>query len=574
MAEPDKKKPAGKNAKAAAPRDDALPPVAAVLMLLISAVLTAMAFHPADIPLLAWVGMAPWLIVVMRKRPWAAALWSLLPGCVFFLIGAWWITEVTHSGLLAMCILLSAYFGLFALITALSVRRLGVPLMLAAPTAWVACEYLRSFVLTGFPWLFLAHTQYSFLPLIQISDVTGAYGVSFVIVLVNAFVAEVALRLLARKRYRKFDTRGLLPRAVCVAAVLALALAYGFLRLDSVRREMKEGPRVLLIQPNVAQHLKQERGSRREVSKDIETQTVEALARARREGAAPDMIVWPETMIQPGPDWRPEDTEAWSKKVRGFGCDFVSGGTCVKNEPHIYRHWDPERQDYAEQRDDFTDWHNSAYFFTADGAFRGRYDKMHLVPFGEFIPLGNMLPFMGDVILHSAGFVRDLRPGGKVVFFEMTASDGRAYAFSTPICYEVGFPGLFASFVEEGGGKKADFVVNISNDGWFHESGELEQTTAIAAFRAVENRVGVIRATNTGISAFIRPDGSFSWTEDVLRNERGEMKSVQGELNRRVFVCDGLTVYSRVKDLFAAAMLALSCVALAASFLIPRIRRA
>jgi len=244
----------------------------------------------------------------------------------------------------------------------------------------------------------------------------------------------------------------------------------------------------------------------------------------------------------------------------------------VKDEPHVYRHWNPHTQQWQEQKDDFTDWHNSAYFFTADGRFRGRYDKIHLVPFGEFVPLGDILPFMEDIILQSAGFVRDLKPGEKITFFEMTGADGVAYKFSTPICYEVGFPDLFASFVEKDGEKRADYVVNISNDGWFHESAELEQTTAIAAFRAVENRVGVIRATNTGISAFIKPDGSFSWDDDVLKDDRGGMKSVQGVLNRRVYVCDELTVYSRVKDLFAVVMLVLSGLVLVASLIIPRIR--
>ncbi|RKY26512.1 MAG: apolipoprotein N-acyltransferase [Planctomycetota bacterium] len=463
-----------------------------------------------------------------------------------------------------MCV----YFGLFALMTNLAVKRLRVPLMLAAPVAWVACEYLRAFVLTGFPWLFLAHTQYAFLPLIQISDITGAYGVSFVIVLVNAFIAEVVLRFIARKRYRKLDARGLLPRAICLAAVFALVLVYGFARLGAIRGKMKEGPRVLLIQPNVAQYLKRERESRRTLTGDIETLTDTALEKARKENREPDMIVWPETMIQPGPDCSPDCTAGWSRKVRERGCHFLAGGTYVRNEPHVYRYWNPRTNQWEEHEDDVTDWHNSAYFFTADGKLEGRYDKIHLVPFGEFVPLGNIFPFMDDVILQSAGFVRDLKGGEGITFFEMTDAGGNPYTFSTPICYEVGFPDLFASFVEEGGEKKADFIVNISNDGWFHESAELEQTTAMAAFRAVENRVGVIRATNTGISAFIRPDGFFSWENDVLKDEHGRMKSVQGFLLRRVYVCDDLSIYSRVKDVFAIVMLALSGAALLASFIL------
>ena len=544
--------------------------IATFLMVLVSAVLTAMAFHPTAIPLFAWFGLAPLLMVIARKGAPLAALWSLAAGYVFFFIGANWISTVSYMGLFAMCIPLCLYFGLFALVTNLAVRRLRLPLMLAAPVVWVACEYLRSFLFTGFPWLFLAHTQYAVLPLIQISDVTGAYGVSFLIVLVNAFVAEAALRALDKQRYRKFNTRGLLPRLICVVAAFALVLGYGFVRLDVVRSEMREGPRLLIVQPNIEQVIKERRSTKVHISEDIEKQTVAAADRALLAGRVPDMIVWPETMVQPGPEFDAEK----AKQIEGFASDhnvyLMTGGTYVKPEPHEYEQWDPMKEKWVKETQPFTDWHNSAYVFGPDGEIKGRYDKIHLVPFGEFIPFKPQLPFMGDIILHSAGFVRHLEPGSRVVFFEMKDAQGKPYVFTTPICYEVGFPDLFTTFVAENGKKKADFVVNISNDGWFRESAELEQTTAIAAFRAVENRVGVVRATNTGISAVIRPDGYFSWKDDVLRDANGNMKSVQGELTRNVYVCGSLTIYTRLKDWFAIAMLVLSGLAFTTSIILPR----
>jgi len=551
--------------------------IATFLMVLVSAVLTAMAFHPTAIPLFAWFGLAPLLMVIARKSAPLAALWSLAAGYVFFFIGANWISTVSYMGLFAMCIPLCLYFGLFALVTNLAVRRLRLPLMLAAPVVWVACEYLRSFLFTGFPWLFLAHTQYAVLPLIQISDVTGAYGVSFLIVLVNAFVAEAALRALDKQRYRKFNTRGLLPRLICVIAAVALVLGYGFVRLDAVRSEMREGPRLLIVQPNIEQSIKESRSTRAQLSVPIEIQTRRAFERVTEANELPDLIVWPETMVQPGPDYAPktpddytENNKKLAELIGDMGRYFMTGGTHVREEPHEYLQWDKARQDLVKEAQPFTDWHNSAYVFGPDGEIKGRYDKIHLVPFGEFIPFKPQLPFMGNVILHSAGFVRHLEPGSRVVFFEMKDAQGKPYVFTTPICYEVGFPDLFTTFVAENGKKKADFVVNISNDGWFRESAELEQTTAIAAFRAVENRVGVVRSTNTGISAVIRPDGYFSWKDDVLRDANGNMKSVQGELTRNVYVCGSLTIYTRLKDWFAIAMLVLSGLAFTTSIILPR----
>jgi apolipoprotein N-acyltransferase len=550
--------------------------VATILMLVISAVLMAMAFHPRDIPLFAWFGMVPLMMVIVRKGLLGAALWPLLAGYAFFFLGANWVSAVSYMGLFAMCVPLCVYFGLFGLVANLAVKRLRLPLMLVAPAVWVACEYLRAFVLTGFPWLFLAHTQYAVLPLIQISDITGAYGVSFLIVLVNAFIAEAALKLLSKQRYRKLDTRGLLPRLAFLVAAFAVVLGYGFWRLGDIRSATHEGPRLLIVQPNVEQYLKERRSSRSQLSGPIEEQTTAALKKLPQAGNRPDLIVWPETMVQPGFDYTPKEPDDFSAKNQklleqtrnDFGRPLLTGGTHVKAEPHEYQHWDTEAGKYVMETDPFTDWHNSAYFIGLDGKVLGRYDKIHLVPFGEFVPLKNIFPFLGDVILKSAGFVRNLDAGEKVVFFEMKDAKGKTYTFSTPICYEIGFPDLIATFVAEDGKKKADFLVNISNDGWFLESAELDQTTAIAAFRAVENRVAVVRSTNTGISAVIRPDGYFSWTGDVLRDNAGDMKSVRGELVRNVYVCDKLSIYSRVKDLFALMMLAFSAVILIASLIL------
>jgi apolipoprotein N-acyltransferase len=549
--------------------------VPTILLSVISAVLMALAFHPADIPAPAWIGMAPLLIVIARKRPLAAALWSMLAGYVFFFIGVNWISTVSMIGLLAICIPLAAYFGIFGFVTSLSVRRLGVPLMLAAPVVWVACEYLRGFALTGFPWLFLAHSQYALLPLIQVSDITGAYGISFLIVLVNAFAAELAMRLFAKQRFRKFDASGLMPRAACVVAALAVVLGYGFWRLNDVRGGMSEGPRLLIVQPNIEQILKERRSTAQTISGDIEDQTRGAMSAYKLKGDRPDMIVWPETMIQPGPESRfaGEKTRRLPELVALYNVYLCAGGTHVKDAPNVYEYWDPDAEKFVKETGDFTDLHNSAYVYSPAGEMMGRYDKIHLVPFGEFVPMKNILPFMSDIILKSAGFVRDIEAGDKVVFFEMRDAKGKAYTFSTPICYEVGFPDLFTSFVEQGGGKKADFVVNISNDGWFQTSAELEQTTAIAAFRAVENRVGVVRSTNTGISAVIRPDGYFSWRDDVLHNSSGGMKAVQGELMRNVWVSDKSSIYSRVKDVFAILMVVLSALGLAGSIVIPLFRK-
>ncbi|MFH1550272.1 MAG: apolipoprotein N-acyltransferase [Planctomycetota bacterium] len=535
-----------------------------LILLSFSCLLQALAFHPAEAWPLAWVALVPWVVVIARLRWLKATLWSLLLGYVFFFSGANWLTEVHIGALLLLAAPLAAFYAFFGLLLNIMGRRGRLPLTLAVPVAWVTVEFLRSFVLTGFPWLYLAHTQYRLLALIQISDITGAYGVSLIVAMFNGLLADILLSRFGKSPFRLSKARLAVQGAITVA-LIAGAAVYGTFRLAQVRAEMRPGPRLLIIQPNIPQELKSDRELNRDVFKDCLDMTVTAFAKAKDEGEPPDLVVWPETILPPRWDTNNDGEEEFvneevKKKVKGLidyvKCPLFSGGVHVNDEPRVIHWWHPTKKKYVEDSLPYTEVHNSVYYFDTKAGQMARYDKMHLVPYGEYIALQDVFPFIRGGIRHFAGFVRELEAGApdQQTVFTLPSRDGsNRYTFCAPICYEIIFPDLVAKMVSEDGSKKdAQFIINVSNDGWFKESAELEQTTVIAAFRAVENRVGVVRATNTGISGFIRPDGLLVWEKDFLRDAiTGEMKSVGGTIQRPVYVSGILTVYSRVKDVFA-----------------------
>ncbi len=535
-----------------------------LILLSFSCLLQVLAFHPAEAWPLAWVALVPWVVVIARLRLPKATLWSLLLGYAFFFFGANWLAEVHIGALLLLAVPLAAFYAFFGLLLNILGRRGRLPLTLAVPVAWVTVEFLRSFVLTGFPWLYLAHTQYRLLALIQISDITGAYGVSLIVAMFNGLLADILLSRFGKSPFRLSKARLAVQGAITVA-LIAGTVIYGTFRLAQVRTEMRPGPRLLLVQPNVAQELKSDREMNRDVFEDCLDMTETAFTKAKNEGEPPDLVVWPETILPPRWDINNKVGEEFfdrevEKKVKDLidyvKCPLFSGGVHVNDKPRVIHWWHPTEKKFVEDRLPYTEVHNSVYYFDTEARQIARYDKMHLVPYGEYIALQDVFPFIRGGIRHFAGFVRELEAGApdQQTVYTLPSRDGsNRYTFCAPICYEIIFPDLIAKMVSADGSKKdAQFIINVSNDGWFKESAELEQTTVIAAFRAVENRVGVVRATNTGISGFIKPDGLLVWEKNFLRDAiTGEMKSVTGTIQRPVYVSNILTTYSRVKDIFA-----------------------
>ncbi len=556
-----------------------LPRLAIVALLAGSVIMQALSFHPVVAWPLAWIALVPWMVALVGMRTHKALFWSMAVGFGFFFFGAFWLSEVHWGALVCAALGEGALYAVFGAALCLVVRKLRLPLTVALPVVWVAMEFLRNFALSGFPWLFLGHTQFGLLWLIQISDVTGAYGVSFIVAAVNGLVADVVLYKLRRSPAR-LSTKKLCAAGAAVVCVLAGVCIYGAIRIREVRDEMRPGPRILLVQPTLEQAIQSDR-ARQQMPLDV-CRDLTAEKKNDPQAKKPDMVVWPETMLPPRWHVDPDDPQKGEEfvedalgysliiKNRSFtrkqvieiitnmaGCPLFAGGVHVNHTPCDIAWWNPRDGKFHDIHLPYTEKRNSIYFIDKTGRQTGRYDKIHLVPYGEYIALKDVFPFLPDMIGHFAGFVRELEPGepDQQIVFEITLRDGsETFTFCAPICYEIVFADLVAGMVSDGEEKKVQFIVNVSNDGWFHESAELEQTTVIAAFRAVENRVGVVRATNTGISGFIKPDGSFSWRKDFLHNSLGQNKSIKGVIQRKVVVSDIHTIYSRFGDVFAGAV--------------------
>ncbi len=487
----------------------------------ITVALLALSFAPAEITFLAWVALVP-VLVVLGLRPGRLGLLILwLAGMAFGIIGFLWLRHVTWLG----TVLLASYLSIYFLLFCVSVRWLsfkkGVPLALAAPLAWTALEYLRGTVITGFPWLFLAHSQYEVLPVIQIADLTGAAGVTFWIVAVNGILADVMCGLLRLSPAVKR------PRVVAAGAGVALvtiaALAYGWHRLNTL--VVREGPRIAVVQANIPQDVKN-RLSDDDIS-DMFFAHVRLTEMAQAASPPPDLVIWPETMAPPYvlDDWNNRPDNEWLNiltRLQRRSDLVVSASAC----PDI----------------DARKVHNSAFFLPRGG--RGgtrRFDKMHLVPFGEYVPLRWLI---GWIVGSMVPYQEDLHPGDRHVLFHI-----KGWRFAPTICFEDGFPDLVADFGR--GEEKMDFIVNVTNEGWFRDGTELDQHLAIAVFRAVECRAGFVRAANTGISTFISPTGRIVSKLIVDSKAAGPTdREVAGVLHGVAMTTDTRSPYMTVGELF------------------------
>jgi len=551
-----------------------------------SGVLLRLSFPvPGWVPL-AWVALVPWLVVVRAGSGREAILGSVAMGLVAAGLGVSWQFLVTVVGGSLLAIYIGAYFVLFAWLVRMMMHRWRAPFVVAVPVVWVGCEYLRSWFLTGIPWLFVGHTQVPFTRLVQVCDLLGAYALSFLVVACNAALAEAVVAWRQRPRpWARLAAGGAL-----VAVLVGATLAYGSWRLGHIAT--REGPRVGIVQANIPQDIKNK-------------QTVESIARIFLEHRdttlrlAPqlsshrlDLVVWPETMIQlslnrgefaaiaqfrerlvelatvlrcpvlVGSYAEIGDDRKILADADGVVQTITDGEILVGERVYLLPHYtDPATNETpirrirvregqtVRQGDTLVEYesvvHNSAYLVRPTGGMglADRYDKTHLVPFGEYVPLKDLLWFLLPVVPYAKGFT----PGDRLNLMEL--GDLR---FGTLICFEDVFPRLVRRFVVRPNGRGADFLINISNDGWFQGSHELDQHLAMCRLRAVEFRTGIVRCCNTGISAIIGPDGSL---HAMVRDDQGNYKNVGGVSTGRVRLRTETTFYARHGDILGVTCL-------------------
>ena len=387
----------------------------------------------------------------------------------------------------------------------------------------------------------VGHTQHDYNQMIQIADLTGVYGVTFLVVLVNAAIWSVLERSVGVRRWLKSpgDVPVLSYRPGLIALCLLVAtFVYGVVQTNGPK--FLQGPRVAILQTNLTQDIKIERG------KEMWTQP-SGLADAAVHPAAnepmPDLLIWPETALplgwyELGPGVKLTDVEP------GFGRECNLAGEDMKE---LSRRW-PVNILYGrptfQWESDGREWrYNSALLVNARGEPLGRYDKIHLVPLGEYVPFPETFPFLKAFTPYDAEY--SCKPGETWTRFPLQVGE-KTYHFACLICYEDTDASMARKYVEPGE-PGVDFIVNISNDGWFHGTEEHEQHLAICQFRAIETRRSVVRAVNMGISAIIDPDGRVV----ALPGETwAKSKNIEGGVVLRgtVPIDTRITLYARFGD--------------------------
>ncbi len=508
--------------------------------------LLSFSFPSPCISYLAWIALVPWFIII--SSGYKVGLFSYLVGFLFFVFNLSWLWFVTGFGEILLGFFLALYFYIFGIVLHYLYRRLKFPLVLVAPFVWVAFEYLRSFPYFGFPWFFIGHSQYLNLPLIQFTDITGVYGISFLIVVFNAAIADLTEQFFIKKFYNSEIDSVTTPKKkskvfwtttiIIPCLLMSLVLFYGYFDLKG-NIASPNGPNICVVQGNVPQGVKIT--ADKEEQKEILLKYTDLSLRTARMKV--DMIVWPETMV-PGvlnidPNLLNREIDILSKEsVRKItdttSANLILGGTAI------------------DVREASALYFNTAFFYNRRGDFVDRYDKIYLVPFGEFIPFEKWLSFFSHLVPYSVS----LSKGKRRTMFELDSrKDDNNYKFGIVICYEDTVAPLVRHFRKDG----ADFMVNITNDAWFHDSSELDQHLAVMAFRAVENRISIVRAANNGISSFIAPNGEIY---DYLINE-GKHKDVEGILCNKIrFENSVHSWYTKYGDVFAISCLSITVILL------------
>ncbi|MBI3354151.1 MAG: apolipoprotein N-acyltransferase, partial [Nitrospirae bacterium] len=502
-----------------------------------SGLLIAISFPRFNLYPVAWIGIIPLLTVLKDKDKKDAFYLGWLVGATSFIVIINWVTITMYNyGKVPLPVsytimfLLAAYLGLYTaifsyLFNLIKDRSPQIRLVIG-PSLWVTLELIRNYLLTGFPWAQLGYSQYEFMELIQIADITGVYGISFLIVMVNIAITETAILIKKRGRKERGHYRNLIALIAIPVLILIMVYSYGYIKLSSppfnspltkggqrgVKEEMRgfldngntQKMRIGLIQGNIEQGKKWDVKFKRETI-DI---YLTLSKKAKSEGAG--LIIWPETAAPFFFEQEREYQNELTTFAKQNSVYLLIGSPAMKGRDGLL---------------------NSAYLISPKGDVLYRYDKIHLVPFGEYVPLTNILFFINKMVEGIGDFV----PGED---YTIMKTDGAR--FGVVICYEIIFPELVREFVK----RDANLMVTITNDAWFGVSSAPYQHFSMAVFRAVENRVPVIRAANTGITGIIDASGRIIKTTDIFAETYITDEIAISEVHKK-------TIYTKYGDIFS-----------------------
>jgi apolipoprotein N-acyltransferase len=501
------------------------------LFLLLASLATAgllwLCYFPADCGWLAWFALVPWLVLVRTTaRPWFVYFCAWIAGLAFYLPALQWMRVADPRMVYTWIILTiycSLYFPLALYLVRFLDRRTGLPLALTLPAAWTALEFFRCWFATGFSWYLLGHTQHDFLHVIQFADLVGAYGVSFLVAAVNAALFEAFYRWgWFRSRFAGPDAPApgrwslFLAQAGVVTATLLAAVGYGEWRMR--QDAFTPGPRIALIQGNVPQQIRNDVDMAGQMNHHF--MGLCDLASTQK----PDLIVWPESSYPNG--WADASgLNAAGRQAADVPDDWEDR---QRKSLHVAERWSTNvllgTDVYVLAAGRPAGIFNSAVLFDREGRTTGRYDKIHCVPFGEYVPLRDWCPWMK--VFAPYDFDYSVTPGHEMTHFAMDAGSDRRFAFGVAICYEDADPDRTRPYAGGDGKPPVDFLLNISNDGWFDGTSEHDEHLAICRFRAIECRRSIGRAVNMGISALIDGDGrviapqpvaGMEWDAEIVR---------------------------------------------------------
>jgi apolipoprotein N-acyltransferase len=496
-----------------------------------SGLAVGLAFPKFDYGLLAWVAFVSLFYAIEGESLRRVFAWAWLQGFASYVGSLYWIPIPLHDfadvrmefAILPMMLLA----GIVAIDTAVAIwagelvaRRTRIPAVLTMPVAWTAVEWIRTYFPIGFPWNLLGYTAYRNLELIQFAEFTGVYGISALVMFFNAVVYVVIFR---RGSYR-LQTVGLSALTTMMIALVG----FGTWRIANLKNAATEGTfKVAMVQGNIPQSLKWDPKFLQQSYQVYQDET----ANAAKRGA--DLIVWPEAaaafLFQPD--------DRYPAGLAGDAAYRTALLTLARNigDPILFG------APALVQRDGHLGFYNRAYLVSAKGEVEAHYDKIQLVPFGEYVPARSILGFFVNRVVQGMG---DMVPGEQQTLFSVKGAK-----LGVLICYESIFPDFTRREVELG----ANVLVNITNDAWYGESSAPYQVLAMAAMRSVETKVPMVRVANTGISAIIEPSGRITNRTPLFK--RGtEIEDVSWRPVR--------TVYTMVGDLFAELCFVLTIVGL------------
>ncbi len=450
---------------------------------LISGLMLTASFPDTEVYPLAFIALVPIMVSIQSMTPKQSFYAGFAAGFCHYMTLIYWIvpTVTTYGGLhpllglstlALLCLYLALYVGGFAfLMKQLDPPQTVMPIMGAC--LWVGLEYIRTHAFTGFPWGVLGYSQYSNQTLVQIADLTGVLGISFLIVLCNCALTQLFLYFRPSTGPRLAPGRAILTTIGYTLVLVAAALVYGSVRIQAVDDLILNAskPKISVIQGNIRQDVKWDK---RFKDATIEKYGSLSLGAAKTN---PGLIIWPETAL---PFYYGADTEYSNRvdvSIRKAKTHFLIGSPAYERGREKIR------------------FYNRVYMLNPLSLITGTYDKTHLVPFGEYVPLQAYLRFLGKITQQAGNF-----SVGDKTFIPLAFNDHKTGVL---ICFEILFPSIARKFVKNG----ADLLTTMTNDAWFGYTSAARQHFSVAVLRAVENRRSVIRAANTGISGFIDPVG-------------------------------------------------------------------